>query len=76
MNIKKSLPELEEYFGLECNSPETINSEAMRAALIIATTCAHPADLTTEDLEKIALPLERLAEIMGIIDKYEDGEGA
>ena len=72
MNIKKSLQQLEEYFNLECNSPHAINDEVKRAALIIATTCAHPADLTTEDLEKIALPLERLSEIMNIVDWYED----
>ena len=50
MNIKKSLQKLEEYFNLECNSPQAINDEVKRAALIIATTCAHPADLTTEEM--------------------------
>ena len=72
MNIKKSISELERYFHEEGNSPETISHHVRDAALAIATVCAHPADITADDLEKIALPLNYLSEIIDIIDKYED----
>lgn len=72
MNIKKSMNELEAYFQQEGSTPEVINNNIKRAALLIATMCAHPADITTEDLEQIALPLSNLSEIIDIIDKYED----
>lgn len=74
MNIGKSIDELERYFHEEGNSPETINHLVKEAALAIATVCAHPADITADDLEKIALPLNYLSEIIDIIDKYEDEE--
>lgn len=72
MNIKKSVNDLESYFREAGNSPETINHYVKEAALTIATVCAHPADMTAEDLEKIALPLNYLSEIIDIIDKYEE----
>lgn len=71
MNINKSLKELEAYFHEEGRTPTDINCLIKRAALMLATTCAHPADLTAEDLEDIALPLNCLSEIIDIIDKYE-----
>ena len=72
MNIKKSVNDLERYFREAGNSPETINHYVKEAALTIATVCAHPSDMTAEDLEKIALPLNYLSEIIDIIDKYEE----
>ncbi len=72
MNISKSIKELEAYFREDGNAPETINNHIKRAALAIATVCAHPADLTAEDLEEIALPLDHLSRIIDIIDRYED----
>ena len=72
MNIKKSLNELEAYFHEEGNTPEVINHNIKRASLLIATMCAHPSGISTEDLEQIALPLATLSEIIDIIDKYED----
>lgn len=74
MNIKKSLPELEKYFNEEGNSPETINHWIKRAALLVATSCAHTEGLTAEDIENIAFPLQFLSEIIDIIDRYEDEE--
>ena len=71
MNIRKSITELEGYFREDGNSPETINHYIKKAALTIATVCAHPADLSAEDLENIALPLNYLSEIIEIIEKYE-----
>ena len=71
MNINKSLKELEAYFHEEGNDTETINHQIKRAALAIATVCAHPADLTAEDMEEVALPLQHLSNIIDIIDKYE-----
>lgn len=68
MNISKSINELEAYFSKVGNDPETINHHVKRAALAIATVCAHPADLTAEDLEDIALPLGHLSRIIDIID--------
>ena len=70
MNIKKSMSELEAYF--QENAPKIINYEIKRAALNIATVCAHPSDLSAEDMEEIALPLQHLSNIMEIIDRYED----
>ena len=72
MNIKKSINELEAYFKQEGSTPEVINHNIKKAALLIASVCAHPADISTEDLEQIALPLVNLSEIIDIIDKYED----
>ena len=72
MNIMKSTNELETYFKQEGSTPEVINHNIKRAALLIASVCAHPADISTEDLEQIALPLANLSEIIDIIDKYED----
>lgn len=72
MNINKSVKELEAYFREDGNDPGTINNQVKCAALTIATVCAHPADLTAEDLEDIALPLGHLSRIIDIIDKYED----
>lgn len=74
MNIKRSLPALEEYFKAETNTPELINHYIKNAALRIASFCNHPADLTTQDLEDIAMPLQYLSEIVEIIDRYEDEE--
>ena len=71
MNINKSLKELEAYFHEVGNDTETINHQIKRAALAIATVCAHPADLTAEDMEEVALPLQHLSNIIDIIDKYE-----
>lgn len=45
-----------------------------RAAVRIASICAHPQDMTAEDLELIAHPIEYLSEIMDIVDTYEDEE--
>ena len=72
MNIKKSMSELEAYFKQEGNTPEVINHNVKKAALLIASVCAHPSDISTEDLEQIVLPLTTLSEIIDIIDKYED----
>lgn len=72
MNINKSIKELEAYFQEEGNAPEIINHEIKRAALTIATVCAHPSDLTAEDMERVAIPLQHLSDILDIIDKYED----
>lgn len=72
MNIRKSITELEGYFREAGNSPDVINHHIKQAALTIATVCAHPADLSAEDLENIALPLNYLSEIIEIIDKYEE----
>lgn len=71
MNLKKSLSKLEDYFSQETNAPEIIQSSVRRAALLIATRCAHPQDLETQDLEQIATALEYLSEIMDIVDMYE-----
>lgn len=67
---QKMIEELEKFFEDEGNSPEVINHEIKRASLLIATSCAHPNGLTTEDLEKIAIPLETLSGIMDIVDGY------
>lgn len=72
MNLKKSLPDLERYFSEVGNSPETINHAIKRAALLVATSCAHTEGLEAEDIEKIAFPLTYLSEIIDIIDRYED----
>ncbi len=72
MNIRKSITELEGYFHEDGNSPEAINHYIKQAALTIATVCAHPADLSAEDLENIAIPLNYLSEIIEIIEKYEE----
>ena len=50
MNISKSIKELEAYFREDGNAPETINHHIKRAALAIATVCAHPADLNGRGL--------------------------
>lgn len=71
MNINKSLKNLEAYFREDGNDPETINHQIKRAALAIATVCAHPADITAENMEEIALPLQHLSNIIDIIDSYE-----
>ena len=72
MNISKSAKDLEAYFREVGTDPGTINHHIKRAALAIATVCAHPADMTAEDLEDIALPLGHLSRIIDIIDRYED----
>lgn len=74
MNLKKSLSQLEAYFKEEANAPEIIQHSVKRAAVRIASICAHPQDMTAEDLELIAHPIEYLSEIMDIVDIYEDEE--
>ena len=62
---------LDGYFKELGNEPETINHSIKKAALIIATMCSHPGEMTTEDLEVIARPLEYLSDILDIVDRYE-----
>lgn len=65
---------LDSYFRELGNEPETINHSIKKAALIIATMCSHPGEMTTEDLEVIARPLEYLSDIIDIVDRYETQE--
>ena len=65
---------LDSYFEELGNDTETINHSVKKAALTIATMCAHPSDMTTEDLEVIARPLEYLSDILDIADRYEAQE--
>ena len=68
---QESHEELESYFNELGHEPDVINHSVKKAAITIATVCAHPQELTTEDLEVIARPLEYLSDIMDIVDKYE-----
>ncbi|SFC15435.1 hypothetical protein SAMN04488494_1021 [Xylanibacter ruminicola] len=63
--------ELAHYFSTEGSSPEFINNTLRRAAITIATKCAHPQDIEAQDLETIANALDFLNDIMDIVDKYE-----
>lgn len=65
---------LDSYFMELGNEAETINHSIKKAALTIATICAHPGDMTVEDLEVIARPLEYLSDIIDIVDRYETQE--
>ena len=76
MNIKKSLEELEAYFNNERSTPENISYHTRKAAMTIATHCAHPHELEAKDLEDIAIALEYLSDIVDIIEKYEDEDKA
>ena len=62
------------YFKELGNEPETINHSIKKAALIIATMCGHPGEMTTDDLEVITRPLEYLSDIIDIVDRYETQE--
>lgn len=63
--------ELAHYFNQEGSTPECVNNTLRRAAMTIATKCAHPQDIEAEDLEQIADALDYLSEIMDIVGKYE-----
>lgn len=74
MNIKKSLPALEQFFKEEGQKTEVVNHAVKRAALHIATHAAHPQELEAQELEDIGNALSFLSDIMDIIDRYEDGD--
>lgn len=63
--------ELAHYFSIEGSTPESIIFILRHASMTIATKCAHPQDIETQDLEQIANALDFLNEIMDIVDKYE-----